>query len=160
MTRGCSRSSSSSRYLPRRPRPRIVRPPIASPSSSGGTGRDQRPSNTSSRRIRRPRSSGSSWRATVSTSGSSGIPEFYSIGGAGMGPEVDVLELLAGEVRVHLGRRDVGVSEHLLDCAQVAAAGEQVRGEAVAQRVRAHSTGEAGVAGMALDYFVEALAGQ
>ena len=58
------------------------------------------------------------------------------------------------------GRGDVGVAEHLLDGTQVAATGEQVGGEAVAQGVRAHTAGEAGVAGVALDDLVEALAGQ
>ena len=53
--------------------------------------------------------------------------------------EVDVLEVLGREVGVELGGREVGVAEHLLQRAQVAAAGEQVRGERVAQRVRAHA---------------------
>ena len=45
---------------------------------------------------------------------------------------------LGRQVRVDLRRGDVGVAEHLLQRAQVAAAGQQVRGEGVAQRVRAH----------------------
>ena len=46
-------------------------------SCSGGTGRDQRPSSTSNRSIRRPSTSASNCRTTVSTSGSSGMPKFY-----------------------------------------------------------------------------------
>ncbi len=52
--------------------------------------------------------------------------------------EVGVLQALGGEVRVDLGGGEVGVAEHLLQRAQVAAAREQVRGKGVAQRVRAH----------------------
>ena len=73
MTRVSSPSSRSSRYLPRRPSDSIRRPLTAAPSASGATGRDQRGSSTSSRSIRRPAISGSSWRQIVSTSGSSGI---------------------------------------------------------------------------------------
>src|SRR3712207_7789233 len=47
--------------------------------------------------------------------------------------EVHVLEAVGREVRVHLRRGDVGVPKHLLQRPQVAAAGEQVRGERVAQ---------------------------
>ena len=61
-----------------------------------------------------------------------------------MTAEVDLLELLAGEVRVELGGRDVGVAKHLLHGAQVAASGEQVGGEAVAQRMRAEAAREPG----------------
>src|SRR3954454_9905507 len=57
--------------------------------------------------------------------------------------EVDVLQPVGREVRVELRGGDVGMTEHLLQAAQVAAAGEQVRGERVAQRVRAHPLGEA-----------------
>jgi hypothetical protein len=73
---------------------------------------------------------------------------------------VDVLEALGRQVGVHLRRGDVGVPEHLLQGAQVAAAREQVGGERVAQRVRAHPPVEARGAGVALDDLVEALAGQ
>jgi hypothetical protein len=51
--------------------------------------------------------------------------------------EVRLLQLLAREVGVELGGGEVGVAEHLLHRAQVAVAGEQVRGEGVAQGVRA-----------------------
>ena len=61
-------------------------------------------------------------------------------------------------MRVDLRRRDVGVAEHLLQRAQVAAAGEQMRRERVAQRVRAHPALQAGAARVALDDLVEALA--
>ena len=40
------------------------------------------------------------------------------------------------DVRVELGRAEVGVAEHLLDAAQVGAALEQVRRERVAEQVR------------------------
>src|SRR3954453_13272350 len=80
--------------------------------------------------------------------------------GPGVRLEVDLLEALAGEVRVHLRGRDIGVAEHLLDGAQVAAAGEQVGREAVAEGVWAELTSEADGAGVALDDFVEALAAQ
>jgi hypothetical protein len=49
--------------------------------------------------------------------------------GAWVSLEVRLLQLLAGEVGVELGGREVRVTEHLLDRAQVAAAGEQVGGE-------------------------------
>src|SRR4051794_8071884 len=175
MTRVRAPSSPMRMYLPRRPRCSIVAPSTAAPSCSGGTGRDQRPSSTSSRSILCPSTSGSSCRTTVSTSGSSGMAEFYFmpafvlcsscgeqrtnaglLAGAGVGGEVDLLEAFAREVGVHLGGRDVGVAEHLLDGAQVAAAGKQVGGEAVAQRVRTHLAREASVAGVALDDLVEA----
>ncbi len=44
-----------------------------------------------------------------------------------------------GDVRVALGRREIGVPEHLLHAAQVGAALEQVRRERVAQEVRVHA---------------------
>src|SRR3954451_22892527 len=74
--------------------------------------------------------------------------------------EVAVLQPLGREVRVDLRRRDVRVAEHLLQRAQVAAAGEEVRGERVAQRGGAHPALEAHFTGVALDDLVEALAGQ
>src|ERR1700709_1600170 len=74
--------------------------------------------------------------------------------------EIDLLEAVAREVRVHLGGGDVGVTEHLLHGTEIAAAGEQMGGEAVAQGARTHAAAEAGVAGVALDDLVEALAGQ
>jgi hypothetical protein len=61
-------------------------------------------------------------------------------------------------VRVELRGGDVGVAEHLLQGAQVAAAGEEMGREGVAQRVRAHLVGEPGRGGVALDDLVEALA--
>ena len=61
---------------------------------------------------------------------------------------------------VDLRRADVGVAEHLLEGAQVAPAGEEVRGERVAQRVRAHPVLQAGRAGMPADDLVQALTGQ
>src|SRR3954462_1707841 len=82
--------------------------------------------------------------------------------GAGprVGVEVDVLQPLGREVGVDLRRRDIRVAEHLLQRAQVAAAGEQVRRERVAEGVRAHAVLEPGAAGVALDDLVEPLARQ
>ena len=62
---------------PPQPLDRPSRRPPSRPVAAG-TGRVQRSSSTSSRSIRRPSISGSSWRQTVSTSGSSGIRPFYS----------------------------------------------------------------------------------
>jgi len=42
--------------------------------------------------------------------------------------EVDVLEPVGREVCVQLGGGDVGVAEHFLQRAKVAASGQQVRG--------------------------------
>src|SRR3954447_25691553 len=81
-------------------------------------------------------------------------------GRARVGAELRVLQALGREVRVDLRRRNVRVAEHLLQRAQVAAAGEQVGREGVAQRVRAHPPLEAGGARVALDDLVEALARQ
>src|SRR4051794_3427078 len=65
--------------------------------------------------------------------------------------EVHVLQPVGRQVRVELCGGDVGVTEHLLQAAQVAAAREEVRGERVPQRVRAHALGEAGRRRVALD---------
>src|SRR5687767_557592 len=74
--------------------------------------------------------------------------------------EVDVLQALGGQVRIHLRGSDVGVPQHLLQRAQVAAAGEQMRRERVAERVWAHPLGEARRGGVTLDDLVEPLARQ
>src|SRR4029078_12302177 len=100
---------------------------------------------------------GASWRRIVSTSGSSGTHVGSS---TRVRLEVDVLEPLARGVGVELGGRDVGVPEHLLYRAQVAAAGQQMGGERVTQRVRAHLAVKSGGARVALDVLVEALAGR
>ena len=53
--------------------------------------------------------------------------------------------MTVGDVRVSLGRPDVGVAEHLLDAAEVGAALQQMRRERVPQQVRMHPAGlEAG----------------
>ena len=54
-----------------------------------------------------------------------------------MEPAVDLPEPAQLDAGVDLGRGDRGVAEHLLDDAEVGAAGEQVGGEAVPERVRA-----------------------
>ena len=61
-------------------------------------------------------------------------------------------------MRVDLRGTDVGVAQHLLQRAQVATAGEQVRGERVSQRVRTHSPREPSAAGVPLNDLVETLA--
>jgi hypothetical protein len=58
---------------------------------------------------------------------------------------------------VELGGGDVGVPEHLLQRAQIAAAREQVGGEGMTQGVRAHAVGQPDSVGVALDDLVEAL---
>ena len=80
--------------------------------------------------------------------------------GPRVGVEVDVLQAVRREVGVELRGGDVGVAEHLLQAAQVAAAGEQVRRERVPERVRAHLRGQPRRARVALHDLVEALAGQ
>src|SRR5262245_56970001 len=72
--------------------------------------------------------------------------------------EVDVLEAFGAQVRVELRRRDVRVAQHLLQRAQIAAARQQVRREAVAERVRTHPGRQSGRGRVALDDLVEALA--
>lgn len=42
---------------------------------------------------------------------------------------MDFLELRVGQVGVDLGGRDIGVSEHRLDAAQISAVDQQVGGE-------------------------------
>ncbi len=44
---------------------------------------------------------------------------------------MDRFQALLINVRVNLGRRDVGVAEHLLDDAQISAIAEQMRGKTV-----------------------------
>ena len=41
------------------------------------------------------------------------------------------------EMRIDLGGRDIAMPKHLLDCAQIGTALEQMGGKAVSQRVRA-----------------------
>ena len=50
---------------------------------------------------------------------------------------VDGLEARGVNVGVYLRGGDISVTEHLLDASQVGPAGEQLRGEAVAERVGA-----------------------
>ena len=73
---------------------------------------------------------------------------------------MDFLEPRVVDVRVDLRRRDAGVAEHFLHLPQVGAAGEQVRGEAVAQRVRAQLGGAAGQFCVQLDQLPNPLAAQ
>jgi hypothetical protein len=52
--------------------------------------------------------------------------------------EVDLPAPPVRDVRVALGRREVGVSEHLLHAAEIGTALEQMRGEGVAEEMRMH----------------------
>ena len=62
--------------------------------------------------------------------------------------EVGLAPPPVGDVGVELGRRQVGVAEHLLDAAEVGAAFEQVRRERVAEQVGVDAAGlEAGLLG-------------
>src|SRR3954453_10420634 len=61
---------------------------------------------------------------------------------AGMGGSVRVAKAGRIDASVDLGGRDRGVAEQLLDRAQVGAALEQVRGEAVAQGVWGDTGGQ------------------
>src|SRR5215216_1387088 len=165
MTRWTSSSNDITRYLPLRPSRSIRRPLSASAIASGGAGSHQRGSRTRIFTRRRPSTAGASWRRMVSTSGSSGTPPGSSRPAsahrrAWVCAELDILQPLARQVRVQLGRRDVAVAEHLLDRTEVAAAGQQVRGERMAQGVRAHPVRQARAHGMAADDLVEALSGQ
>ena len=58
-----------------------------------------------------------------------------------VGLEVGLPPAAVGDVRVDLGRAQVGVAEHLLHAPQVGAALEQVRGEGVPQQVRVDALG-------------------
>ena len=61
-----------------------------------------------------------------------------------MGGVVDLFHAVGRQVRVDLGGAEALVAEQFLDAAQVGAVVEQVRREAVTQRVRADSRVEAG----------------
>ena len=64
------------------------------------------------------------------------------------------------DMRVDLGRGDIGMAEHLLDDTQVGAALEQVAGERVAQHVRVDGALDAGAPGGITDDGPDAFAGQ
>ena len=75
--------------------------------------------------------------------------------------EVGLAPAPVGDVRVDLGRREVGVAEHLLDAAEVGAALEQVGRERVAEQVRVDALRlEAGLLGEAAQDQEGAGAGQ
>src|SRR5918994_857794 len=129
MTRWTSSSKLMTRYLPRRHNLSMRRPFSASDIASAGAGSLHRWSRTRMLSRRCPSTAGASCLRIVSTSGSSGTHVGSS---TWVRAEVHVLQPFAGEVRVELRRRDVRVAEHLLHGTQVAAAGQQVRGERVA----------------------------
>lgn len=55
--------------------------------------------------------------------------------------ENDFFKPLFQYVGIDFGRRDIGVSQQLLDCAQIRAAIKQMAGEGVAQNVRRDALG-------------------
>ena len=138
ITRWTSSSSEAIRYFPRRPTRSIARPRRASSIASGGAGSHQRGSqhpHALDRAGPRARGQLAANRLDLGElghrpTGSSRRPLPSGDGRARVRLEVHVLEPLARQVGVELGGRDVGVAEHLLDGAQVAAAREQVGGEA------------------------------
>lgn len=81
--------------------------------------------------------------------------------GAGMVAAVDFTEAGGVDVGVDLGSGDVGVSEHLLDGADVGAMGEHMRGEAVSEDVRGDAAcGNADSGGTFTNDLEDALAGK
>ena len=140
-----SPSSRSSRYLPRRSTPSIPGPrgrarAAAAPRAGSGARRGSRQRSIAARSPRARAGAGSSRpRAARACPEANSAAALNPVAGPRVGVEVDLLQLLAREVGVELGGREVGVAEHLLDRAQVAAAGQQVRREGVAQGVRAHA---------------------
>ena len=73
---------------------------------------------------------------------------------------MDALEAREIDVGVNLRGADAGVAEHFLHLAQVGAAGQQVRGETVAQSVRAHAGRRADAEGIEFDELPNAFAAQ
>src|SRR5690349_82885 len=70
-----------------------------------------------------------------------------------MGLEIEFAAASVADMRVELGRRQVGVAQHLLHAAQIGAALEQMRGERVSEQVRVHALGlEARFLGEALEH--------
>src|SRR5919204_4166529 len=56
-----------------------------------------------------------------------------------MGAEVELAPTAVADMRVELGRREVGVAEHLLDASEVCATLEQVRRERMPEQVGMNS---------------------
>src|SRR5918998_607999 len=75
-----------------------------------------------------------------------------------MRPRVYLANALAGQVRVELGGADASMAEQRLDHAQVCSALEQMRREAVTERVRRDALGDAGGLRPALDELPDRLA--
>lgn len=68
---------------------------------------------------------------------------------------------LVQDVRVYLRGGDVGVTEHLLNAAQIGPVREQVGGEGVSQHVWRHALGaDPGCLGQFLQHLAEAATGQ
>ena len=70
------------------------------------------------------------------------------------------LEVGAVHVSVNLGGRNVGMTKHFLDDAQIGAAAEQMGGEAVAQEMGIDVALQAGAGGVLLDQLPDALGRQ
>ncbi len=128
-----------------------------------GAGLDDRLSRSSpDRRHRSPPGRGGARRAR-SSRGTSRTTTPFSAGAArsdrsrraplrcarGCARVVDPHQLLGGDVRVALGGGQAAVAQQLLDHTEVGPAIEQVRGEGVAQGVRAHPPDDASRAGRA-----------
>jgi hypothetical protein len=58
---------------------------------------------------------------------------------------IDAPHALLEDVRVNLRRREIGMTEHHLDGAEVCAAFEQMRGERMSERVRAERGAQTGL---------------
>ena len=115
---------------PERPRAPLREGARATGASSG--------TSRSSTRTRRPSSARSRSLAETASASASGARSLAPAR-VRMRLEVGVAPVTVGDVRVALGRRDVGVPEHLLHAAEVGAALEQVRRERMAQEVRMHA---------------------
>src|SRR6202034_2168555 len=63
--------------------------------------------------------------------------------GPGMRAAVDFEQPLGVDAGINLRGRQRGMPEQFLDCAQVAAAGEQMGGEGMPQRMRRRAVGQA-----------------
>lgn len=70
---------------------------------------------------------------------------------------IDILELLADEVRIDLRRGDVRVTEHFLNGVDIRAVFQQMRRERMAQRMRRDRLFDAGLRLVVLDELPEAL---
>ena len=68
-----------------------------------------------------------------------------------MGSVINFGQMLEIEMRINLSGADIGVAQHFLHCAQVAAGLQYMRGETVAQHMRMHIAADALAYGQLLD---------